>query len=270
MFVEEPLPPADVAGLIKLAQMTGVPLATGERLVAARNSPHSSMARAIEIAQPDICHVGGLAETKKIAAMAETAGIGVAPHNPSPIAGAAALHFAVSTPNFVIQEEMSGVVPWYGEVVQGPIKLVDGYWRIPETPGLGVEVDEAVALQHPYIQEPFATAAAIIDDGTTRRLVTRMRLAGKHAMITGAAQGIGLPSRSLRREGAALLLVDRDAAALEASVAGLRACDVPIRAVAPTSPMQQRSRRPYATPRPASGRSTRSSTMPASTSFAIP
>jgi len=167
MFVEEPLPPADVAGLIKLAQMTGVPLATGERLVGREEFAPLFHARAIEIAQPDICHVGGLAETKKIAAMAETAGIGVAPHNPlGPIAGAAALHFAVSTPNFVIQEEMSGVVPWYGEVVQGPIKLVDGYWRIPETPGLGVEVDEAVALQHPYIQEPFATAAAIIDDGT--------------------------------------------------------------------------------------------------------
>jgi NAD(P)-dependent dehydrogenase (short-subunit alcohol dehydrogenase family) len=60
-----------------------------------------------------------------------------------------------------------------------------------------------------------------------------MRLAGKHAMITGAAQGIGLAiAAAFAREGAALLLVDRDAAALEASVAGLRACDVPIRAVA--------------------------------------
>ncbi len=167
MFVEEPLPPADVAGLIKLSQMTAVPLATGERLVGREEFAPLFSARAIEIAQPDICHVGGLAEAKKIAAMAETAGIGVAPHNPlGPIAGAAALHFAVSTPNFVVQEEMSGVVPWYGEVVRGPIKLVDGCWQIPEKPGLGVEVDEAVALQHPYVQEPFATAAAVIDDGT--------------------------------------------------------------------------------------------------------
>ena len=123
--------------------------------------------RAIQIAQPDICHTGGLLETKKIASMCEMAGIGMAPHNPlGPIAGAAALHFAVSTPNFTIQEEMSGAVPCYSEVVRGPIKLVDGYWSIPQAPGLGVEVDEAIANAHPYKQEPFITQSALMDDGT--------------------------------------------------------------------------------------------------------
>ncbi len=52
-----------------------------------------------------------------------------------PIAGAAALHFAVSTPNHVIQEEMVGAVPWYYDVVQGPIRMVDGFWQVPEAPG---------------------------------------------------------------------------------------------------------------------------------------
>ena len=76
--------------------------------------------------------------------MAEAVSVGVAPHNPlGPIAGVAALHFAISTPNHVIQEEMVGAVPWYFDVVQGPIRMVDGFWQIPEAPGLGIEVDEA-------------------------------------------------------------------------------------------------------------------------------
>lgn len=167
MFIEEPLPPQDIKGLIKLSQHCPVPLATGERLIGREEFEVLVAERAIQIAQPDICHTGGLLETKKIASMCEMAGIGMAPHNPlGPIAGAAALHFAVSTPNFTIQEEMSGAVSWYSEVVRGPIKLVDGYWSIPQAPGLGVEVDEAIADAHPYKQEPFITQSALIDDGT--------------------------------------------------------------------------------------------------------
>ena len=86
--------------------------------------------------------------------------IGVAPHNPlGPIAGVAALHFAVSTPNHVIQEEMVGAVPWYFDVVQGPIRMVDGYWQIPELPGLGHRGERSrvrplslSAGGHPYSQ----------------------------------------------------------------------------------------------------------------------
>ncbi len=119
MFVEEPLTPGDTAGLAALAARTSVPLATGERLIDRIEFDELFRSRAVSIAQPDICHVGGLLEAKKIAAMADAASIGLAPHNPlGPIAGAAALHFAVSTPNHVIQEEMVGAVPWYGEVVQ--------------------------------------------------------------------------------------------------------------------------------------------------------
>jgi galactonate dehydratase len=108
-----------------------------------------------------------LLEAKKIAAMAEAVSVGVAPHNPlGPIAGAAALHFAVSTPNHVIQEEMVGAVPWYSEVVRGPIRMVDGFWQVPEAPGLGVEVDEAACARHPFAPEVLHTGNAILDDGT--------------------------------------------------------------------------------------------------------
>jgi galactonate dehydratase len=88
LFVEEPLQPQDTAGLRMLAQRTHVPLAAGERLVDRHEFAPLFADRSIDIAQPDLCHVGGFTEARKIAAMAEAAGIGIAPHNPlGPLAG---------------------------------------------------------------------------------------------------------------------------------------------------------------------------------------
>ena len=167
MFVEEVLPPGDTAGLIAIAAKTKVPLATGERLVDRIEFNELFQSRAIDIAQPDICHCGGLLEAKKIAAMADACSIGVAAHNPlGPIAGVAALHFAVSTPNHIIQEEMVGAVPWYFDVVQGPIRMVDGCWEVPEAPGLGIEVNEKACAAHPFAPEIYHTTNAVLEDGT--------------------------------------------------------------------------------------------------------
>lgn len=167
MFVEEPLPPGETGALAQLVAKSRVPIATGERLIDRPEFDDLFRARAVDIVQPDICHCGGLLEAKKIAAMAEAVSVGVAPHNPlGPIAGAAALHFAVSTPNHLIQEEMVGAVPWYFEVVKGPIRMIDGCWQVPDAPGLGVEVDEAVADRHPYRPEVMHTTNAVLADGT--------------------------------------------------------------------------------------------------------
>ncbi|MDX8464929.1 galactonate dehydratase [Mesorhizobium sp. VK23B] len=167
MFIEEPLPPGETGALAQLAAKSRVPIATGERLIDRPEFDDLFRARAVDIVQPDICHCGGLLEAKKMAAMAEAVSVGVAPHNPlGPIAGAAALHFAVSTPNHLIQEEMVGAVPWYFEVVKGPIRMVDGCWQVPGAPGLGVEVDETVAERHPYKPEVMHTTNAVLADGT--------------------------------------------------------------------------------------------------------
>jgi len=166
MFVEEVLPPGDALGLKEVASKTTVSIATGERLVELSEFEELFRSRAISIAQPDICHCGGLWETKKIAAMAEAAGIGVAPHNPlGPIAGVAALHFAVSTSNHVIQEEMVGAAPWYFDVAHGPIKMIDGFWQVPVEPGLGVEVNEQECARHPYQADVLHTVNAVLEDG---------------------------------------------------------------------------------------------------------
>ena len=61
---------------------------------------------------------------------------------------------------------MSGAVRWYWDAVQGPIRMVDGAWQVPETPGLGVEVDERVAAAHPFQQEVLHATNAVLPDGT--------------------------------------------------------------------------------------------------------
>lgn len=167
LFAEEPVPPENVEGMAELTRFSPVTIAGGERLVGRAGFDAALKAGTFHIAQPDIVHVGGLWEAKKIAAMCETAGVGVAPHNPlGPIAGIAALHFGVSTPNHIIQEEMVGAVPWYDSVVEWPIDKVAGRWDLPNKPGLGLEVDEEEVAAHPFQQEVLHTRNAVLPDGT--------------------------------------------------------------------------------------------------------
>jgi galactonate dehydratase len=93
--------------------------------------------------------------------------MGIAPHNPlGPVAGAVALHFDVATPNFVIQEEAVGIVPWFEEICSGhPLAISDGAWSVPEAPGLGVEINEEVAARHPFAPEKIPAVHAMLSDG---------------------------------------------------------------------------------------------------------
>ncbi|APX24372.1 MAG: galactonate dehydratase [Rhodobacteraceae bacterium] len=167
LFAEEPVPPEQIDNCVELTRTSRISIAAGERLIGRAAFEDAIRRRAFHIAQPDIVHVGGISEAKKIAAICETAGIGVAPHNPlGPIAGIAALHFGVSTPNHIIQEEMVGAVPWYDDVVQWPIDRTPGRWDLPEKPGLGLEVNEAEIARHPFEQEVLHTRNAVMPDGT--------------------------------------------------------------------------------------------------------
>lgn len=167
MFCEEPVQPGDTQALRMVTERARCPIATGERLVGFKEFEEIFRQKAVNIIQPDLNHTGGLLEGKRIAAAAEHAFMGVAPHNPNgPIAGAAALHFAISTPNVVIQEEMVGAVPWYDDVVSVPMRRVGSAWPAPDAPGLGVEVNEAEAAKHPFEPEILHTQGAVLADGT--------------------------------------------------------------------------------------------------------
>jgi galactonate dehydratase len=103
-FIEEPVPPENVDVMAEVRRQSPVPIAIGERLVTRHEFRQVFEKLACNVIQPDLCHCGGLWEAKKIAAMAEVYTMGVAPHNPlGPVANTAALHFDLSTPNFLIQ-----------------------------------------------------------------------------------------------------------------------------------------------------------------------
>jgi galactonate dehydratase len=86
--------------------------------------------------------------------MAETYYVSIAPHNPlGPIATMANIHFAISTPNFLIQEVMRLDVPWRYDVVDSELALDGGYVTAPTRPGIGIEVNEKEAAKHPFQPE---------------------------------------------------------------------------------------------------------------------
>ena len=168
MFVEEPIQPHDPQGMRIVGDRTGVPLAAGERLLTLHEFQGLADASAVNFFQPDLCHCGGFTVGRQIAAMAAQANIGVAPHNPmGPIASMVGLHFGVATPNFVILEQMSDQFEFFSSVVDTQVSLTQGYWSIPDRPGLGVEINLDEARKHPFRQESIAARHALFEaDGS--------------------------------------------------------------------------------------------------------
>jgi galactonate dehydratase len=154
LFFEEPCPTEDIDATVEVTRKSKIPIATGERLVTRYQFREVFEKRACHIIQPDLSHCGGIWEARKIAANAETYSIAVAPHNPNgPLALAVAVHFALATPNWLIQEMITNDVPWRDEVLDAPIEVVNGYVLPPARPGLGVEVNEAAASKYPFKPE---------------------------------------------------------------------------------------------------------------------
>lgn len=149
-FVEEPLRPENYDAWAKLSAHVDVPLATGEMLYTRHEFRELLKIHAVDIIQPDICVTGGLWEMKKIAAMAEAHYTSVAPHNPcGPVATAVNVHFAASTQNFLILEYRADEGS-RAEIVDEPIKLVDGYLELPERPGLGIDLNMDALEKYPF------------------------------------------------------------------------------------------------------------------------
>lgn len=166
LFCEEPVPPENADALLEVRRAVNVPIATGERLVTRWEFRRVCELQACHILQPDLSHCGGLLEARRIASLAETYFMGVAPHNPNgPVANAIALHFALSTPNFLIQEDMLADVPWRFDVVETEMKRERGYWLPLNTPGMGIEINEREAQKHPFQQETFQQAV-FLEDGS--------------------------------------------------------------------------------------------------------
>jgi galactonate dehydratase len=151
MFLEEPIPPENVDALATIARSSPVPIATGERLFTRWGFREVVEQQAAAVLQPDLGHCGGILEAKKIAALAETYYVSVAPHNPrGPGVTMASLHLAACTPNFVIQE-LIHEDPLRQEMLVEPLLVRDGYLPLPTAPGLGLRFDESLAERFPFI-----------------------------------------------------------------------------------------------------------------------
>ncbi len=151
LFVEEPLRPENYDAMVKLRSLVRVTLASGEMLYTRHEFRELLALQAVDIIQPDICLTGGLWEMKKIASMAEAHYVSVAPHNPcGPIANAVNVHFAASTQNFLVLEYNPDDNGVRSQIIDEPMKLVDGYLEIPEKPGLGIDLIEDEMVKHPY------------------------------------------------------------------------------------------------------------------------
>jgi len=157
LFVEEPCPPENVKAMARIARRSTTPIATGERLVASYSCRELIEMGVADIIQTDINHVGGVTALWKVAAMAEASGISMAPHAcEGPIGGLATLHVDAAIPNFLVQEVCSGVQPEMKEKVWEEwlgfpaMRMVEGRFPLPETPGLGFELSEEALKKYPF------------------------------------------------------------------------------------------------------------------------
>ncbi len=150
-FFEEPLRPENIDALASFKKQCPIPVATGECLYTKYDFRDLIVREAADIIQPDVCLMGGLLEMKKVAAIAEASYVVVAPHNQmGPVATAVNVHFAASTPNFIVLEYTPDDRPPRRDLVQEPLVVRDGYIELPTKPGLGIELNEEALKHYPF------------------------------------------------------------------------------------------------------------------------
>ncbi len=155
-FFEEPCWPEAMDGIADIQRAVKTPIATGERLVTSHSFRDLLEKRAASVLQPDITHCGGLTEARRIAALAETYRVSLAPHNPQgPVSTAASLELGFATPSYIICESVHADVPWRTDVVQEgfTVETKGRIVRPSERPGLGIEINEKEVKKHPFQQE---------------------------------------------------------------------------------------------------------------------
>ena len=151
LWFEEPTPPERPESMAEVARYTCIPVATGERLCTKYEFARVLETGAATILQPNLGRVGGILEAKKIAGMAEAHYAQIAPHlYCGPVVAAANIQLAACIPNFLILESIQQFGGFHAQLLKKPLQWEGGYVIPSKEPGLGVELNEAVALAHPY------------------------------------------------------------------------------------------------------------------------
>jgi galactonate dehydratase len=150
-FLEEAVPPENVAAMAEVQRSANVPLATGERLFGRHGFRELLERQAVRIIQPDIARTGGITEFKKIAAMADTYYVSVAPHNPNgPICTVASIHACLSIPNFLVLEFFEPDETVFREIIDGGLRRDKATVAPPVGPGLGVRISDEFLKKHRF------------------------------------------------------------------------------------------------------------------------
>ena len=149
-WIEDPLPPENTDAMRELKRRVNATILTGENRYGRHGFRDLIEDQAVDFLAPDVPKTGGIAETKKIAEMAETYYQALVPHNiGSPVATAATVHVGATVPNFVALEYHAREVSWWEDLlVRDEDFIQDGRIRVPDGPGLGIELDWDVVEQH--------------------------------------------------------------------------------------------------------------------------
>ena len=152
-WLEEAVPRDLVDVMAQLTRDCGLTTAGGESFFGRAGFRDYIRQRAVHVIMPDVKHAGGITELRRIAHLAELEQIPVAPHNPAgPVSTLAGVHAAATISNFLVLEWAFGEVSWRGDLVRPAEVVEDGFIQVPDTPGLGIELDDAVAAAHATLE----------------------------------------------------------------------------------------------------------------------
>jgi galactonate dehydratase len=153
MWYEEPALPEFPDSIADIRRKITLPVCVGERLHSRFMLRGVLEKQAADIVMPDITRCGGISEMRKMANLAETYNVPIAPHNPNgPISTIASAHTMATVPNFFRQEFMVNDVPWRDGCLSHPLPVSNGFFEMPDRPGLGFDIDEPILLAHPGLR----------------------------------------------------------------------------------------------------------------------
>ena len=166
-WYEEPVLAENIDALAAAKREIRIPVVTGEELYTKFEFREVFEKQAADIINPDVCNVGGILELKEIGAMAEPYFVAVSPHNynSTTLGLAATIQVSATMPNFLITEYFLNLEDFGKDITVNPFEVNNGYIELPETPGLGIEIDESSLAKYPYQEFPPRAIRQFRDEG---------------------------------------------------------------------------------------------------------
>lgn len=173
LFIEEPVLVENLDAFADLHRRSNIPLATGERSFTRWGFKELLERGCADIIQPDLSHAGGISEVRRIAAMAETYDVALAPHCPlGPVALAACLQVDFASINACLQEQSIGMAYNKGQEIDSYLRdpavfaYQNGYVPLLTSPGLGVDVDEEIVRRSQVPDLAWKNPVFYMEDGS--------------------------------------------------------------------------------------------------------